>query len=166
MNLAQSIDTIMTSDLIVASPDETLNDAKEKFESNNIHHLPVIEGDELQGILSILDLRFFQRMRYSEFDRFVEKTRLNAFKVKELMTKMEDLVTLQSNATIEDALNIFSRNQFHSIPILEGTKLVGLVTTQDIILLALKDKIKFCILLIFSEWECEFVFLFGMLSNK
>lgn len=47
------------------------------------------------------------------------------------MTK--DVKVVQKNDTIYDVATILSKNEFHSLPVLENEKLVGIVTTTDLI---------------------------------
>jgi len=47
---------ILSSKLVTVSPDETLDDAMRKMTQFRIRHLPVMDGDEVVGIVSIGDL--------------------------------------------------------------------------------------------------------------
>ncbi len=51
-----SVSRVMTRDLIVATPDDDLREKMTVMTENRIRHLPVIEDDELVGIVSIGDL--------------------------------------------------------------------------------------------------------------
>ncbi len=42
-------------------------------------------------------------------------------------------VTLEDNASVRDAAEILAKGDFHSIPVVHGTKLVGIVTSTDLI---------------------------------
>jgi CBS domain-containing protein len=46
----------MTRNPITATPDTTLEEAAEVMLSNGFRHLPVVEGRELQGMVSIRDV--------------------------------------------------------------------------------------------------------------
>jgi CBS domain-containing protein len=50
------VSELMTSDLIHCSPDDSVNTAMEMMTERRIRHLPVFDGDELQGLISIGDL--------------------------------------------------------------------------------------------------------------
>ncbi|MBI5681447.1 MAG: CBS domain-containing protein [Methanobacterium sp.] len=47
---------IMTRNLIVAAPDDNIKDAAEKMIENNIRRVPVVQDDELVGILTVFDI--------------------------------------------------------------------------------------------------------------
>jgi CBS domain-containing protein len=54
--LAQSVSTVMTRDLVVATPDETVDSLMERMTDRRIRHLPVMRDGQLLGIVSIGDL--------------------------------------------------------------------------------------------------------------
>lgn len=51
-----TIDTLMTRDVITATPRESLEDALQTMTRREVRHLPVVEGDATVGILSIGDI--------------------------------------------------------------------------------------------------------------
>jgi CBS domain-containing protein len=50
------VDSVMTKDIIVASPGDDINDALQKMHECNCRHLPVVQGGNLVGMISIRDL--------------------------------------------------------------------------------------------------------------
>jgi len=138
MNLLDKITTIMTKHPITVGQDESLGKVDEIFNNNKIHHLPVVEGSKLLGIISKSDLLFFKR-GYSKNNSELEDLWLNIHKVSDIMTS--GVATLDINSKINVALEIFNENLFHAIPILEDGHLVGIVTTFDIIKQISSDKL-------------------------
>ncbi len=53
------VDTIMTKDPYTETPALTVQDALELFHSKPFRHLPIMQGDKIQGILSIRGLISF-----------------------------------------------------------------------------------------------------------
>jgi CBS domain-containing protein len=51
-----SVDDIMTRDVIRASPDQSIEDCMSVMTENHIRHLPVVEDDQVIGVISIGDL--------------------------------------------------------------------------------------------------------------
>ncbi len=85
----------------------------------------------------------------TDFDRFVgglEKANdattdlLEKTRAEEIMTK--GLGKLEPDDRINVALEIFSKNWFHALPVVKDDELVGIITTQDIIRALLNEKPK------------------------
>lgn len=53
---ATSVSTVMTRDLVVASPDDDFDDAIQKMHSIGSRHLPVVADGKLIGMISLRDL--------------------------------------------------------------------------------------------------------------
>ena len=51
-----TIDTVMTTELITVDPDQTVNDCMTLMVENHIRHLPVMNDDQLVGIISVGDV--------------------------------------------------------------------------------------------------------------
>ena len=137
MNLLSPISTIMTKNVITINSEDSLLSVKKLFFEHGFHHLPVVDDDEIVGMLSKSDYLFFQRGFNNGTDRF-DAFRLKTHKVKQIMTTK--LATLQSTDRINVALEVFKENLFHSLPVVDDKRLVGIVTTYDIISHLAKDK--------------------------
>ncbi len=132
MNLLAPISTIMTPNPVSIGPDETLQAAQDTFDKYKIHHIPVVLNGELVGMLSKSDFSFFKRGFNDEsFDNILLDVKLNNYKVKSIMTT--GLGKLEETDRINVALDIFRKNIFHALPVVNGNRIVGIVTTQDII---------------------------------
>jgi len=125
MNTLNPISHIMSQDLITLPPTASMVEVHNIFSQNRIHHIPVVDAGSLVGIISKSDYLFFRR------DRAVDLAQLEAHKVAEVMT--QGIATLNSDARISVAVEVFKENLFHAIPIVDEEKLVGIVTTFDII---------------------------------
>ena len=125
----ESVTTIMTSDLITVNPDDTLAKVYKLFRTNRIHHLPVVEGKKLVGILTTYDL-FKLEKSLEEYGEII---------VKDVMTTK--LATLESTAKVGSAVLLFVENLFHAVPIVEADgELVGIVSTLDVMNYTLKKQ--------------------------
>ncbi|HJX14964.1 MAG TPA: CBS and ACT domain-containing protein [Candidatus Deferrimicrobiaceae bacterium] len=119
----------MTREVIALSPEDTIRDANRILQENRIHHLPVVEGEELVGIVSDSDIRKWI-LREEMVDEGGAASRRTG-SVGEIMTR--DVITVSPGDTIEDALLILHRRRFGALPVVEGRKLVGIVTKADIL---------------------------------
>lgn len=132
----------MTTDLHTLSMSSSIAAASKLFSSYKIHHIPVVEHGMLKGIISKSDYLFFKRgFRADTLDEKIEEIRLNNYTVSHIMTR--GIATLASSDKINVALEIFRENLFHAIPIVDEGRLVGIVTTYDIIYHLANDKVAF-----------------------
>ena len=132
MDLRAPVSTIMSTELITVSPKDSLREVKSIFEKHRIHHIPVVRFQTMVGLISKTDFFHFLRgFRKNKYDELLEESRLNNYTVEEIMTT--GIAKLEPNDRINVALEVFKENLFHAIPVVEGDKLVGIVTTFDII---------------------------------
>jgi len=123
----------MTPSPITVKPETTVAEAMDIAQQKNIRHLLVAdEQGELQGILSDRDLR---SARPSSVARSQERQRVeeqvNNTPVSVLMTR--DCLTLNPNATLDDALLLFQSRKIGALPVVsDEDKVVGIFTTADL----------------------------------
>ncbi len=61
MNVLAPVKTIMTTDLITVNPKDKITEVKKIFETNKIHHIPVVRYKEIIGMISKTDFLQFIR---------------------------------------------------------------------------------------------------------
>jgi CBS domain-containing protein len=64
---------VMTTNIVVATPDEDYQAAMRKMDHANIRHLPVVEGDRMVSMLSIRDLMRVDMARLTEEIRYLHE---------------------------------------------------------------------------------------------
>ena len=139
MNLSDSISKIMTKNVMTLRPHDSVAEAGKVFDSQGIHHIPVVEEDQLVGIVSKSDYLFFKRgFLDDKTDQRIEEIRMNNYELSDIMTR--DIQYIKANSPIQEALKLFNQNEFHALPVIENEKLVGLLTTFDIIKEILKNQ--------------------------
>lgn len=139
MNLLSPIKKYMQTELISVTPEDNLKYIDYLFKNHKIHHLLVLRQNQLKGIISKSDFLFFRRNHTNkEEDKILEELRLKSNTAKVIMT--EKVATLNKDDKLNVALEIFKENLFHAIPIEEGGKIVGILTTYDIIKNLADDK--------------------------
>lgn len=123
---------VMTKDVVTLDLSDPISKARRLFEDSGIHHLPVLNGGELVGLLTWTD---FLRISFGEFGnqdvRSLDAMLDHTYRLKDVMKA--DPVTLPASSMVRDAAQLLSKQGFHSVPIVEGKKLVGLVTSTDLI---------------------------------
>ena len=120
----------MKRGLVTVTPGATLEEAARLLKAHRIHHLPVVEGgDRLAGIVTDTDLR------NATLDGMVggadRSDSGRPVTVGEIMTR--DVVTLSPGDTLDDAMLALSQERIGALPVVEGERLVGIVTKADIL---------------------------------
>jgi len=117
----EPLSSIMTKHVISAGPDDKLSVARDIFTKNRVHHLPIVHGTKLLGILTTYDMF---KLVYSgtDYDHVI---------IKNVMTK--HVATLEPQDKIGSAAELFLENLFHAVPIVKDDELQGIVTSFDII---------------------------------
>lgn len=126
------VSNIMTKDVVTLDLNDPLSKARTLFEQAGVHHLPVMHGSELAGVLSWSD---FLRVSFGEFgnqdSRSLDAVLDHTYRLKDVMKT--DPVTVPVDGTVRDAASLLSHGNFHSLPVVDGCKLAGIVTSTDLI---------------------------------
>ncbi len=116
----EPIRTIMTSDIVAMSHKESINEAVKVMIENEIGSIPVLsDDDKLVGIITERD--FALSMAGLLTDEIVQ----------DVMIK--DVITTTPGTPIESSTKIMVRNNLRRIPVVSGDKLVGIITSTDIL---------------------------------
>ena len=105
-------------DPITVAPDVSIRDVIKLTRAKNISGVPVVNGDELVGIVTSRDLRFETR-----FDEPVSK----------VMTPKERLVTVNENADRKEAIALLHKHRIEKVLVVNDSfHLRGMITVKDI----------------------------------
>ena len=126
------VSTIMTKDVITLHNYDSLELAELLFKTHHIRHIPVVRGEAIIGMLSYTDLlRISFADAIDEDEDFVDTVVYNMFTIGQVMAK--SLISVSPKTTIKEVAEILSKKEFHAIPVIDDKKLVGIVTTTDLI---------------------------------
>jgi CBS domain-containing protein len=128
----------MTRHIIALNRDDDLETAEMLFKRNKIRHIPVVNGDVILGMLSYSDLlRISFADAVYDTDEDVDTLVYNMFTIEQVMVKK--VVTVPSTASIKEVAKILAEHEFHALPVVDEGRLVGIVTTTDLINYLLKQ---------------------------
>ena len=123
-----SIVEVMTKNVVCVTPDQHLLDVKHIYEKEKFHHhIPVQENGKLVGMVSLIDFMYNISGAGISDDNTVYKE----LKVKDIMTQNPFYLT--TKATIDDIAKVLAKGKYHAVPVLENDKIVGIVSTADMI---------------------------------
>lgn len=105
-------------DPIIITPTASIRELIELTQANRISGVPVVEGDDLVGIVTSRDLRF--------------ETRLDA-PVSSIMTPKERLVTAKEGTPFEEIKELLQKHRIEKVLLVDDDfHLKGMMTTTDI----------------------------------
>ena len=125
------ISQIMSKELVTLTPDQSLYEAERLFKKHHIRHIPVVEGDNLIGIVSYSDLLRISFADMTDGEEEVTSVVYDMYTIPQIMAKTP--LTVTADTSIKEVAEILAAQSFHSIPVVDNGKLVGLVTTTDLI---------------------------------
>ena len=103
---------------ITVSPETSIQEVMDLTRAKNISGVPVVQGDELVGIVTGRDLRFETRFGES---------------VSKVMTPKQRLVTIKENASQEEAIKLLHEHRIEKILVVNDDFLLrGMITVKDI----------------------------------
>jgi CBS domain-containing protein len=138
---------IMTKEVITVSPETSVLDLARLFAGHKINGAPVVDDQgrlvgvvtqsnlidrakkfELPHVITILDAHFYLE-RPSTFKKNLEKLMGNL--VSDIMTSPP--VTITAGLALDEIATLMARKNIHTLPVLEGDKLIGIIGKIDII---------------------------------
>jgi acetoin utilization protein AcuB len=116
----------MTKKVITVAPEDTLKRAADLLAGNRIHRLPVVREGRLVGILSDSDIR-----NAAVRDSFPGAPAAGEKTVGEAMTR--EVITVTPWDTVEDAALVLQKKRLGALPVVEGERVVGIITKADVL---------------------------------
>jgi CBS domain-containing protein len=120
--MGKSIKDAMTSNPCSIDADKPVSYAAKMMRDEDVGLAPIVEGDRLIGTLTDRDIA----------TRVVAEGRdPNSTTVREVAS--QDLVTIEPDARLDDALQLMAKHQIRRLPVVEqGDRLVGVVAQADV----------------------------------
>ena len=130
MKKRELVSKIMTSNPITVNTTNKVSEVAKIFAEENIHHIPVVSGEDLIGMISKSDIDKISFVTDLQ-DAKVNKAIYDNLQIEQVMSNQLD--TVQSDDQIRDAAALLAGGRYHAIPVLEGKKLEGIITSTDVI---------------------------------
>ncbi len=112
----------MSTDLVRAEISEPLSEAVSRMLERDVGCIVVTDKENVAGIVTkgdVLKKAFFRGIEASKFS------------VKKVMSS--PVATINYDSTLEEAAKLMTANRISKLPVLKGRKLVGIVTSTDVI---------------------------------
>lgn len=132
------VDEVMRQRVFAVRPDDDLATVLELMEQHHVRHIPVVEDEEnLVGLVSHRDLLRHSMIEQADVPSFVEDAMLEKVRVGEVMTTDPESVT--PDTPLAEAARLMYENKYGCLPVVEGMRLVGILTEADFVRLAAQE---------------------------
>ena len=122
---------LMSAHVVALMPDDDLDLAGQLLRLLRIRHLPVVHEGRLVGIVSQRDLARVQCLSVAPLSRGEQRTIRRGMPVRRIMTT--PVVTVQPTTSAIEAARILCVRRLGCLPVLEGERLVGIITKSDFV---------------------------------
>lgn len=123
---------VMSTNVITVHEADPVSKVRQLIEKHKVHHIPVTSGENLVGIVSWTDL---MRISFGEFGnqdgKQLDVILDHTYKMSDVM--VANPISLTASSTVREAARILSDGNYHALPIVEGKKLIGIVTSTDLL---------------------------------
>jgi CBS domain-containing protein len=143
---------VMNPKVVFCKPDDTVREAAKILKENNISGVPILDGDELVGIISegdllklliipekgdlwlpspfeVIEVPIRELIGWEDTKKMLSD--VGSTRIEEIMTK--NVHTISPEASVEEASEHMVRHRINRLPVTENNHVVGIVTRGDII---------------------------------
>lgn len=123
----------MTTKVVTVFETATFSEVKKIFDNHHFHHIPVLDFDnKLKGIISKEDLaKASYLLTLKTTGKTYTQKEFDYISAKDMMSVYP--VFLTPDDEIDLAADVFLSNKMHALPILDDGRLIGIVTTHDLL---------------------------------
>ncbi|UGV40067.1 CBS domain-containing protein [Methanococcoides orientis] len=143
---------IMSSSVIVCSPEDSISSVAQLLKKEDISGVPVVSGSNVMGIVSegdllklleipehgglwlpspfeVIEIPIRELISWEDTKKMLSD--VGSKPVSDIMEK--DIFTVSLESSVEDASKLMTKHKINRLPVLDGDKLVGIITRGDII---------------------------------
>ena len=132
MKRNEPVSNIMSDKITAVQEGQPLSEVRHKMIDSNIHHIPVLSGKNLVGMVSFTDMMKLNVVINGADNHTIDAIIDQQFSIGDIMST--ELTTLNARDTIRQAAEVLSGNNFHAVPVTNSnSELQGIVTSSDLI---------------------------------
>lgn len=131
MKRNEPISKIMTTDVQTVHLGQKLSEVRRMLANGPYHHVPVVSGTKLVGMISATDMLELSLAIYGVDAHTIDAMLDSQHTIESVMS--QELRTISVKDNVRSAAEILGEGSFHSLPVVDGDKFVGLVTSTDVI---------------------------------
>jgi len=112
---------VMNTNVVVAKAEATIREASEVMNKYNIGSLVVVKDSGIAGIIT----------EHNVLESVAAGRNPDETKIAEIMSS--EVVTVAPDSTVEQAVDLMVKHRIKKLPVVDGDKLMGIITASDII---------------------------------
>src|SRR5262245_38203766 len=129
--MARTVGDIMSTELTTLGRNDSLQLARDILTLGRIRHFPVIDEGKVVGVISQRDLYKASLRSVMKYGEKARRIFMEGIAIKEVMS--EPVITIAPHASVQEAARVMMEKKIGCLPVLEGPKLVGIVTETDML---------------------------------
>lgn len=126
----KTVAEVMSTDLVTLKVDDTLRLADDMLNLAQIRHFPVLDGENLAGIVNQDDLLHASMASLVQHPKDSPRAALGSVVVKDIM---KPAITIDPDTPIRAAAETMVERGIEALLVVGGEKLLGLVTRTDLL---------------------------------
>ena len=126
-----SVREIAQRKVVTISASERLSTVEDIMTLAGVRHMPVVHGGELVGVVSERDLLRASLSALADHRRAERRAFLHGVDIARVMSS--PAITIAPHASVEEAALLMAERKIGCLPVVEGGRLVGLVTETDLL---------------------------------
>lgn len=130
--MTKTVRDIMTTEVTTLGRNDSLQLAKDIMTLGRVRHFPVVDEDgKVVGVVSQRDLYKASLGSVMKYGEKAQRAFLEGIAVKEVMS--DPPITIAPHASVKEAARLMMEKKIGCLPVLEGPRLVGIVTETDML---------------------------------
>lgn len=121
---------IMTKEVITVKKEDTLAEVAELMISKRISGFPVLENDEIIGIITTNDL--FLVMDMIKTGEILKDNNIDYSQPKVSFAMSTEVITVSPEGNLNEIIALMKYRNIHTLPVTSQNKLVGVIGRRDV----------------------------------
>ena len=123
---------LMTETVHTLTPKDDLASLYDLMDSRRVRHVPIVDSEgEIVGLVTDRDLSKTALGAVEELPLSVERDILRRRRIRDIMATEPDVI--EPDARLQEAAAILLENKVGCLPVVEGLRLVGIITEADFV---------------------------------
>jgi len=131
-----TVGDLMTTQLFTLLESDSLYTAKQIMEMARVRHVPIVDANEsFIGLITHRDMLSVAVSKLSDIDPSTQDELDAGIPLREIMRT--DVATVAPDTLLRDAAQVLLEHKYGCLPVVEGKKLVGIITEADFLRLTI-----------------------------